>query len=203
MPSDEPDSMRYDRPPGEVEAPNPPQQAEFPVDDAEYGYWDPETRAVQPLPPHLVEPGSKDDGGTSEQTAPQPVEFDERWLKEFEGLLYIGALTSQFSWLGHKFLLRTLKTDEVLRVGQIIAPYVGTAGENKAYQAAVLAGATLRVDGKELPIPLTGDPDALMQDRFNYLVRWFPPTLDHVYDRYLVLEMKAREVIDAMGKALG
>jgi len=201
MPDTEPDEAVYDRVPSTVEAPEPPQVDEFPADDAEYGYYDPTTSTVQPLPPQALS-DAPPDGGTSEQTV-QPEKFDERWLKEFEGLLYVGALTSTFTWLGHRITIRTLKTDEVIESGMLIKDVIGTPGEPKAYQCAVLAGAILSVDSKDLPIPL-GNAETRMQTRYEWLLRnWFPPTIDNVYQRYWSLEIKAREVIDAMVKALG
>lgn len=206
MPETEPDEAVYDGRPGETpEVPDPPQAAEFPPDNAEYGYWDPHTQVVQPLSPQPLSDAPASDGGTSEKTAEQPIEFDQRWLKEFEGLLYIGALTSTFTWLGHRITVRTLKTDEVIESGLLIKDLVGTPGEPKAYQCAVLAGAVLSVDGKELPIPLSSAPgDTQMRNRYEWIMRnWFAPTIDHVYQRYWNTEVKAREVIDAMVKALG
>lgn len=205
MPEMEPDEAAYDRRPAEqVEVADPPQPAEFPRDDAEYGYWDPTSNAVQPLSPQPSSDAPAD-GGTSEQTAEPPIKFNQKWLDEFEGLLYIGALTSSFRWLGHKFVVRTLKTDEVIETGLLIKEYVGTPGEPKAYQCAVLAAAVLSVDGRELPIPISGAPeDTQLRNRFDYIMRnWFAPTIDMAYSRYLACEYKAREVIDAMVKALG
>lgn len=207
MPDAEPGAAVYDVSPADVEVPSPPQDAEFPADDAEYGLWDPKTQTVQPLPgptPSSEAPGT--DGGTSEQTVKsQVVEFDPRCREDFEGLLYIGALTAKFSWLGHTFVIRTLKTDEVIEIGLLTKDYLSTDAWGKAYQAAVLGASVLTVDGKEPPLPLTAEKDdTLLRTRMEYVMRsWFPPTLDAVYERYGRLEVKAREVIAAMGNRSG
>jgi hypothetical protein len=143
------------------------------------------------------EPSSPD---VSRETLPS---FDERHRLDFEGLLYLGSLTTTFSWLGHTFLIRTLTTDEVLEVGLIHRPFVNTMAEAKAYQAAVVAGCVQRVDNKPLVVPLT-DSESELSAKFVYVKdHWFPPVLDAIYEQYLLLENKVEEVIAEMGKASG
>lgn len=211
MPDQEPDEVIYDDDGGDTEAVFPPEvdvdaplapASEF-VDDSVYGSFDP--TAVQPTSgptPSSSAPGT--DGGTREQTA-TPVEFDPKHREPFNGLMYLGALKSTFTWLGHEFVIRTLKTDEVIESGMLIQDVIGTQGEPKAYQAAILAACVLTVDSKILPIPLTdATSDTLMQNRYDYIRRhWFPPTLNEVYDRYIRLEIKAMEVVRAMGNHSG
>ena len=146
---------------------------------------------------------------SSEPQAPSvaeaPPEFDPRFRQDFEGLLYLGRLTDTFSWLGHTFTIRTLSSGEVLEVGLLHKKYVGTLADVKAYQAALVAACVVEVDGQPMPVPLTNAAaDTALVNRFNYVLRsWFPPTLDVVYERYLLLEARVGEVIEAMGKASG
>src|SRR5690606_3529884 len=121
------------------------------------------------------------------------------------GLLYIGRLTDDFYWLGHHFVIRTLTMGEIIEVGLLHKEYAGSLADVKAYQAAVVAGCVVSVDGKPLPMPLTNDPqDTELINKFQYVLRsWYPPTLDVVYERYLLLEARANQVIEAMGKAQG
>jgi hypothetical protein len=132
--------------------------------------------------------------------------FDSRYTQDFEGLLYLGALTKTFSWLGHTFIIRTLTQDEVLTVPILMKPWSGTIGEPKAYATAMASICVVSVDGKELPVPVGGGQGdyAWAYQRFNYAkANWFQYTIDKVYEQYLVLEERAQAVIDAMGKASG
>lgn len=176
---------------------------------------DPGDEGYTAFDPQSVEPPSSGPPATDASQAdqephpgpdvaePDLPEFDPRYRDEFEGLLFIGALKRTFTFLGHRFVIRTLTTDEVLAVGMAAKPYAGTMGEVKAYQAAVCAACVVSVDGQGLPIPITDDR-GLVEDRFDYVRRhWFPPVLDVVYQEYLVLESKVEQVIEALGKPLG
>jgi hypothetical protein len=132
--------------------------------------------------------------------------FDLRYVDDFEGLLYLGALTKSFKWLGHNFVIRTLSQDEVLTAPILIKPWSGTIGEAKAYATATAAICVVSVDDKELPLPVgagAGDYAWAFQ-RFNYAkANWFQFTIDKIYGEYLVLENRASAVIEAMEKASG
>lgn len=140
----------------------------------------------------------------SDSAEPEPIpEFDPKVREDFEGLLYLGRLTKTFNWLGHRFLIRTLSVGEILEVGLLHKPYVGSLADVKAYQSAVVAASVLEVDGKPMPVPLTNErTDTSLVNRFEYVLNsWFPPTLDAIYEQYLLLESRVEEVIEAMGKA--
>lgn len=142
---------------------------------------------------------------------PDPIEdeggpvasFDPRCREPFEGLLYLGTLTRAFRWGGHDFKIRSLSTDDILKVGLATAPYDGTAAQVKAYQAACIAGAIVSVDGQPLPLPvdITTDP---FDERFRYVVKkWWPPVIDVVYQEILNLEFEVDRVLKAMERAEG
>ena len=135
--------------------------------------------------------------------ADRVVEFDPRYRETFEGLLYLGMLKKRFKWMGHEFVIRTLLTNEIVEVGVIQKPYVGTLGEMKAYQAASVAAAVLSVDGQPLPIPIS-DEDSSLEARFTYVMNhWSPIIIDMLYGQCLELEQEVHKVLAAMGKAPG
>lgn len=172
----------------------------MPVED-EYAAYDPAEVKVQ-------DESRAPDGGVvliDEQGQPLPS-FDLRYSDDFEGLLYLGALTKSFSWLGHTFVIRTLTQDEILTVPILIKPWAGTMGEPKSYTTAMAALSVVSVDDKELPMPIgDGQGDyAWAYQRFNYAkANWFQFTIDKIYTEYLVLEGKAQAVVEAMEKASG
>jgi hypothetical protein len=150
------------------------------------------------LEPHRD--AAEDTSEQEETTEPLP-EFDPKHRLDFEGLLYLGALTHEFTYLGHAFKIRTLSTDEVLEIGLLHRPYVDTLSDVKAYQAALVAACVVTVDGKPLPMPITNDvADTPLANRFAYVRRsWFPPILDAVYEQYLLLEGRVDDVLRSMG----
>jgi hypothetical protein len=196
----------------------------MPVDDnrdgvleataSEYAPFDPQEVGAQSLapeassfapPPADVEAQrspAADDGEAEDEELP---EFDPRCREDFVGLNYLGALTKTFSRYGHDFLIRTLTVDEVIEVGILHKPYVGTLGEIKAYQAAITAACIVTVDGKTPPLPITDEStDTILRNRFHYVRNhWFPPVLDAVYEEYLLLEEVVDRVLESMGKASG
>ncbi len=130
--------------------------------------------------------------------------FDPRYAEPFVGLAYLGALADSFDWLGHTFDIRTLRDGEKLAVATIIKPYVETMGADRAYACAMVGMCITGVDGTDLPIPIgeTKRAHEWGHQRFQYVKdTWFSFTVDTVFNRYLMLEDLARQVLDAMGKA--
>lgn len=131
--------------------------------------------------------------------------FDEKFAEPFIGLAYLGALSEEFTWLGHEFVIRTLRDGEILAIARIIKPYMETLGIDRAYAMAVAAMCTISVDGEEFPIPI-GETKRIEEwghQRFEHVRdTWFPYTTTEVYNRYLALDDLTRQVVEAMGKAL-
>ncbi len=132
--------------------------------------------------------------------------FDARYSEPLTGLLYLGALTQEFSWLGHDFVIRTIGPHEQLAIALVVKPYVGTPGEQMAYTTAVAAMCTVSVDGKELPTPIGEDAQIAewAHRRFTYVgANWFDFTIAQVFQQFLELQDVVAKVIAAMGKAFG
>lgn len=151
--------------------------------------------------------GSDVSGEGVEQEADKQVpQFDPRYREPFKGLLFLGALSKTYTWLGHEFQIRTLTTEEVLAVALVTAKYEGTLAAQRAYVTAVVAMATESVDGEQLPHPYKRDSlgNGYTEGRFNYVkANWFPSTIDAIYTQYLTLENTVREVFAEMGNASG
>ena len=147
-----------------------------------------------------------------EETVPaasgDPARFGEpdgRWRRDFDGLLYLGALTSEFEYLHHTICIRTLTTDELLIVAQLTAEWDATIGGTRAYATAMCAMAMTSADGQPMPSPLGDGGDSIewARQRFRWARRLYPYTIDAVYNRYVELEARVQEVLAGLGKASG
>lgn len=125
------------------------------------------------------------------------------WQEDFAGLLHLGRLTGWFDWCGHRIEFRTLVTDEELLVAQLIREFEGGMGGMKAYATATAGLAVQAIDHQPMPAPLGEHPNQQYKwalERFNYARRWFPPTIDAIFDAYLQLEARQRNVMSHLGK---
>ena len=132
---------------------------------------------------------------------PAPPEFDPKYRRDFEGLLYIGKVSRTIKWLGHTFILRSMTIDEILEIGQLHQPYANTVADIKAWQALTIAACLVSLDGKPIALPV-GEGSTTLESKFNYIkLNWYPWVLDKLYEQYLLLDSQVAEVIEAMGKA--
>lgn len=167
----------------------------------EYAPYDP----VETLGIRVSDP---DDTPAEVPETPEDLpEFDPRYRDPFTGLVHIGALAREVDILGHRIKIRTLKSNELLAIGEITKPYLGTLSEAKAYTQAVVSMAVMLVDGRELPPLPLGDGTQIVswaQSRFDWVGdQWHDTVVGAIYEQYLVLAETVSQVIEAMGKASG
>lgn len=126
------------------------------------------------------------------------------WREDFSGLLSLGAIRGWFEWCGHRISLRTLTTDEELLIAQLTREYETGIGQTKAYATAICGLCVESIDRQPMPVPLGEHPNQPYKwalERFNYARRWYPPTIDAIFDAYLRLEVRQRDVMTELGKA--
>lgn len=145
--------------------------------------------------------------GAQAKPEPEPEpsvhKFDPRYREPLSGMIYIGRLEDTFDWGGHRFVVRTLTLGEQIEAGLLIKPTLGTRVEMKAHQAATVAAGLISVDGNPLMLPI-GNAEIEHRDKYQYLMKnWHAPTIDVVYSRIYRLELRARELVDALGEADG
>ena len=125
--------------------------------------------------------------------------FDDKWKRDFEGLLYLGKLEKEVISIPlHKFVVRTLTVNEQLEVLLITQPYADGIGYARAYKAAVVAAGLVSVDGKEL-VPTAKDSNILRQ-KWDYVTNgWYEPVVDVLYDEIDQLHARMIEVCQEIG----
>lgn len=159
-----------------------------------------------PLDSDHVEPK----GDTVRPRLDQDYKFPDEHKEDFIGLNFLGSLYDEFDFVGHKITIKTLNADETLAVSQLIKPYEGSQGYMRAYVTAMVACCIVSVDDQELVIPIGDESNSvnntysMAKQRFNYIkARWYPPTLDAIYAKYLALEDRVTDILASMGKASG
>lgn len=131
----------------------------------------------------------------------EPLVFDDSYKEDFKRLTTLGKLTATFKWAGQSFKIRTITTDTMLEAGVLHKPFVGTVSDVRAFSSLMVAACLETANGKKLPIP-ADDTESLLECRYRYVTsHYYPWTIDAIYDRYIQLEDRVEEIIQAMGKA--
>lgn len=182
---------------------DPPNPLSLPEDDLGAEYADPfegmEFTPYDPAEATEIPQGTPLGGGRD--TESQAGSFDQRYKDDFDGLAFLGALEARFDYIGHRFHIRTLTTNELLAVAMIVKQFEGTVGDSRAYATAMVAMSVVSVDGIGLPSPHEEKSAeyAWAFERFDYVkAKWFPWTVDYVYERFLLLEERVRNVLIEM-----
>lgn len=117
------------------------------------------------------------------------------------GLLYVGKLTKSFNYQGHDFVIKTLKIGEELEATLVTEEYQNSPDYARALATALVAASIETVDGKPLVAPLGPSEDDLLQRKFTYIrEKWYWPTIDYIYDRYVELLQQQKEALDEFEK---
>lgn len=134
--------------------------------------------------------------------------FPEEIREPVQGLTYLGQLTETVHFCGHTFGLRTLRPADKFAIGMVLQPYRNTIHEVDAYQAAHIGMALTAVDGDCDFCPAIGpDIEAFARARLNYITQgpqgnggWYPPTVEFLWGRYVLLEATAVKAIQALDR---
>jgi len=129
-------------------------------------------------------------------------EFDPRCRQDFEGLLYLGRLTSTFKWSGHKIKIQTIDQGAYLEVSELIRQYEGGLAGLQAQMTAMVAACLVSIDGKGFPVPLMED-ESEIDAKFQWVLKLHPFAINAIYEKFDELEYKVKQVLDEMGKARG
>ena len=125
--------------------------------------------------------------------------FDDKWKKDFEGLLYLGKLEKEVTSIPlHTFVVRTLTVNEQLEVLLITQPYADGIGYARAYKAAVVAAGLVHIDGQELI--QTNKSSNILRQKWDYITNgWYEPVIDILYEEIDQLHVRMIEVCQEIG----
>jgi len=125
-------------------------------------------------------------------------QFDERYASDIEGLIYLGALEHSFEYLGHSFIVRTLRSGERLAALILVKEYEDTLGLEQALQNVMVAASIEMVDGRVLAAPLgpaEDNPLARISANLEIVNRWYDPVISAIYDECSELLLRQQAAI--------
>lgn len=159
--------------------------------------------AARDLPRDVIEeelPSVQDAAPSHEY---KPREFDPKHRETFRGLLFVGALTSDFELFGHHFRIATPTQTERIQIGLVTREYIDTISTEIAITTAFVAAFLVSVDDQLLPQPIVNNPkETALHERFRWVSENLrKPVIDLIYSKCLELEQEVDEVLEAMGKA--
>lgn len=123
----------------------------------------------------------------------------------FSSLLTCGRRSKTVKILDHTVVVETVNGDDDLRIGIYAKPYVGTLGEQRAYQIAVAAAGLRSIDGRPVVQTLYADADltALFEEKVAIVAKMYPPVIQRMYRAVLDAEKEFAELVERLGKSNG
>lgn len=123
----------------------------------------------------------------------------------FASLMTCGRRTKVAHILDHTVVVQTLCGDDDLRIGLYVKDYVGSMGEQRAYQIAVAAAGIRTIDGQPLVQTLYADADndALFQQKATKVGQMYPTVINRIYRAVMDAEKEFVELATKLGKLDG
>ena len=126
--------------------------------------------------------------------------FPEEYVEPLRGLLFLGKLENEVFYGGHSFLIKTLTEGELLRIGQLCKPYVGTMVEIESRRMYLVAAAIEAVDGQPI-IKQYKEGEDTTYEKAQEVRKWYPAVISYLYEEYIALEQTAIQVSNALKKS--
>ena len=123
----------------------------------------------------------------------------------FASLLTCGRRTKVVHLLDHTVVVQTLCGDDDLRIGLWVKDYVGTLGEQRAYQIGVAAAGIRTIDGKPLVTTLYAQAqnEALFEEKAAKVAQMYPTVINRIYRAVMDAEKEFVELANKLGKLSG
>ena len=123
----------------------------------------------------------------------------------FASLMTCGRRTKVAHILDHTVVVQTLCGDDDLRIGLYVKDYVGSMGEQRAYQIAVAAAGIRSIDGQPLVQSLyaEADNDALFDQKVAKVAQMYPTVINRIYRAVMDAEKEFVELATKLGKLDG
>jgi hypothetical protein len=142
------------------------------------------------------------DQGPAAAPVVEHVELSPEEQIMFASLLTCGRRSKTIRLFDHTVVVQTLCCDDDLRVGLYAKDFVGSLGEQRAYQVAVAAAGIRTIDGRPVVEGLfeqVGD-DALFDQKVLKVASMYPHVVNRIYRAILEAEQEFIELSTKLGK---
>ena len=123
----------------------------------------------------------------------------------FASLLTCGRRSKTITLYDHTVVVQTLCADDDLRIGLWAKEYVGSMGEQRAYQVGVAAAGLRSIDGKPFVEGLyeQADESALFDEKVKKVAAMYPTVVNRIYRAVMEAEVEFVELTERLGKSDG
>lgn len=147
-----------------------------------------------------------DERSSQEQEVDPFKLFPPEMNEAVTGLSYLGQLSEEVTFCGHRFGIKTLRPAEKFAIGVALQPYRNTVSEVDAFQALTVGMALTSVDGDaEFCPPLGPNPEEFAKARLNYVLNgktgdggWYSPTIEFLWREYARIDATALAAVSEL-----
>lgn len=145
----------------------------------------------------FVAPGQEPEFVSTESVLTEDEEI------QFVAALEIGHFEKEVTVMTHRVRIGTLTVSEELQLALLVKNWEKSAGEGRAYRAAVCAASIREINGQPLVQSIRqGDEDTQVSRAFEKIKEYYPVFLDAVYEEILKLEQEMfAELRGRLGKS--
>jgi hypothetical protein len=134
-----------------------------------------------------------------EERADPVTFFSPEIHNQVTGMTYLGKHTKEIKFIGHRFILETIRPHLKLAIGQAMEPYRNTLGQPLAWAAMHVGIALASIDGNRSFCPPIGNDEVeYVNQRFHYITDetgWWDPAIEYLFAEYSSLEMETTQAI--------
>lgn len=118
------------------------------------------------------------------------------------GMIYLGKYEKTINFIGHKFILQTIRPHLKFAIGQAMQEYRNTIIEPQVWAAMHVGVALVSIDNNSQFCPPSGSDEVeYVRQRFNYVTNetgWWQPTIDYLFAEYTAMEIITNQAIQEL-----
>lgn len=115
------------------------------------------------------------------------------------GMTYLGKHSKEIKFVGHKFVLETIRPHLKFAIGQAMEPYRDTLMQPLAWAAMHVGVSLASIDGNTRFCPPAGSDEVeYVRARFRYVTDetgWYDATINYLFAEYNALEVVTTQAI--------
>jgi hypothetical protein len=136
----------------------------------------------------------------TDEEALDPVSFfDPAIHNAVTGMIYLGKHTKTVKFVGHTFVMETIRPHMKFAIGQAMQDHRNTITEPQVWAAMHVGVALTSIDGNtKFSPPIGTDEVEFVRQRFRYVTDetgWWQPVIDYLFAEYSTMEIETTQAI--------